>query len=227
MRKKAIFIHAAILKNSKERILQYLSIIKESKLMSYVNEINICFIGNEEIPIKMEDLHDYNAENKINLLKLSNDLHDYEIPTLQYLYQFCMNNPEYNILYLHTKNVGKEINQCIEDQIKYMLHFNVIKWKICEEILEKYSTCGVDLRNEPMLHYSGNFWWANASYISRLPSPKEFNNLEKYPNPLHSLRHNQEFWICYNNNHYSLWDCGINCYERHLHVYPEENYVFV
>ena len=51
-------------------------------------------------------------------------------------------------------------------------------------------------------------------------------NLNKYPNKLNSLRHNQEFWICYlKQNHYSLWDCGISVYERHLHEYKETNYV--
>ena len=91
-----------------------------------------------------------------------------------------------------------------------------------------HKTCGVDLRRDPTLHYSGNFWWSNASYIATLPEPCEFNNLQKYPNPLNSLRHNQEFWICYHKEsdyHYSLWDCGINCYERHLHRYPKTYYL--
>ena len=37
-------------------------------------------------------------------------------------------NEDFNILYLHTKNVGKEINHCIEDQIVYMLYFLIEKW---------------------------------------------------------------------------------------------------
>jgi hypothetical protein len=92
--------------------------------------------------------------------------------------------------------------------------------------LETNDTVGVDLRDYPTLHYSGNFWWANALYINTLPEPYVFNNLEQYPNPLHSLRHNQEFWICYHKDklHKSQWDCGINCYERHLHRYNPELY---
>jgi hypothetical protein len=107
-----------------------------------------------------------------------------------------------------------------------MLYFNVEKWKNCLNNLETNDTTAVDLREEPTLHYSGNFWWAKASYIVSLPEPILFSNLEKYPNPLNSQRHNQEFWICYNKNglHKSCWDCGINCYERHLHRYPKSNY---
>lgn len=49
--------------------------------------------------------------------------------------------------------------------------------------------------------------------------------LNKFPNPLNSERHNQEFWICYNkDNHYSLWESNIDCYERHLHRYSKERY---
>jgi hypothetical protein len=108
-----------------------------------------------------------------------------------------------------------------------MLYFNVTQWKICIEKLQTNSTCGVDLREMPTLHYSGNFWWAKSQYIATLPEPVLFNNLEKYPNPLQSLRHNQEFWICYdkNKNHVSLWDCGIDCYSRHLFRYPSSLYI--
>jgi len=225
MNKISIFIHAAILNKCKERIIQYIQIIQESKLINNIDKIYICFVGNENIPINNTDLINYNCN--IKLIKVSNNLHDYEIPTLEYLYNFCKNNLNYNVLYLHTKNVGKELNHCIEDQIKYMLFFNVLKWEECQKTLTNNNTCGVDLLIEPNMHYSGNFWWSKSSHISSLPSPLEFNNLEKFPNNLNSLRHNQEFWICYNkNNHYSLWNSNINCYERHLHLYPEEKYNF-
>jgi len=216
----AIFIHAAILDKCKERILQYLDIIKESELHSV---IYLCFVGSDKIPINETDISKYNQSNQIKIIKVSNNLTDYELPTLHFLYQFCNENPTYNVLYLHTKNVGKEINVCIEDQIEYMLYFLVTKWKMCLDALDSYDACGVDLRVQPTLHYSGNFWWSRATNIVSLPSPIEFNNLNKYPNPLNSIRHNQEFWICYNNRnkkYFSMWDCKINVYERHIHRYP-------
>jgi len=227
MSKNTIIIHAAILDKCKERVLQYLDIISNSHLMDNVDSIFICFIGNHEIPINENDISPFNYNNNIKIIKLSNNLLDYELPTLQFLYKFCTDNPMHNVLYLHTKNVGKNINLCIEDQIKYMLHFLITKWENCATKLLEYDTCGVDLRDEPTLHYSGNFWWSTATNIISLPSPVEFNDLNKYPNPLQSIRHNQEFWICYNKNkkHFALWDCGINVYERHLNIYPIELYV--
>jgi hypothetical protein len=225
--KNAIFIHAAILDKCKERVIQYLDIIKNSDLIENVRYIFICFVGEKQIPLNDDDISKYNKNNNIHLIKVSNNLADYEIPTLNYLYNFCSDNIDYNVLYIHTKNVGKEINHCIEDQIEYMLYFLVTKWKICMEELNNYHACSVDLKHSPELHYSGNFWWSTANNIRSLPSPIDFNNLEKYPNSLNSLRHNQEFWVCYNKNNkfISLWDCGINVYERHLHRYPKELYI--
>lgn len=213
-----IFIHAAILEYCKERVLQYLDVINKSNII--VTRIFICFIGPvDKIPIDSILLQKY--PQNIEICHLSPDLNNYELPTLCKLYDFSLSDPNSNVLYIHTKNVGKQINLCIEDQIKYMLYFNITKWENCMNVLEKYNTCGVDLRKEPVLHYSGNFWWAKTAYISTLPHPRNFNNLIKYPNPLNSIRHNQEFWVCYNdsNMHHSLWDCGINVYERHIHRY--------
>jgi len=224
--KTNIFIHAAILDKCKERLIQYIDSINKSGLLEKVENIFICFVGNNEIPIDESDLIPYNGYEKIKLVRTSDNLIDYELPTLQFMYEFCKTNINIDILYLHTKNVGKEINLCIEDQIEYMLYFNVIKWSECLNNLIEYDTCGVDLRDFPTLHYSGNFWWAKSSYLVSLPSPFEFNDLLSYPNPLNSIRHNQEFWICYDKTkkHFSMWNCGISCYERHLHRYPKDLY---
>jgi len=224
MKKNAIFIHTAILEGFNQRISQFIDIINLSGLYDNIDSIYICYIGEGNIQINEK----YKNLTNIKLIKVSEKLSDYELPTLQFLYNFCIENDDYNILYIHTKNIGKKINECIEDQIRYMLYFLVSKWTDCVNSLnnKNYDSCGVDLRREPTLHYSGNFWWAKSNYIKKLPQPIQFNNLNKYPNKLNSLRHNQEFWICYlKQNHYSLWDCGISVYERHLHEYKETNYV--
>ena len=227
MNKNAIFIHAAILDKCTERVLQYLNIIQTSLLLDNIDIIYICFIGNCPIPMCDIDILKYNYNNKINLIKISENLSDYEVPTLNFLYKFCLQNLNYNVLYLHTKNVGKVINYCIEDRIECLLYFLVSKWEICIKKLDTFSACGVDLRTEPTLHFSGNFWWSTAKNVSQLPSPIEFSNLHNYPNPLNSERHNQEFWICYNKNNtpISLWDTTINVFQMHLHRYPKDLYV--
>jgi hypothetical protein len=229
MSKNALFIHIAILEKWDEILLRYLDCIYSSGLIDNLKYIYLCFIGHDNIPIDIDRIARFNSNKNITILKVSNDLKDYELPTLSFLYDFCSSNKDFNVIYLHTKGVGKVLNQCIQDQVQYMLYFNITLWKTCLTRLLDYDTCGVDLRENPTLHYSGNFWWARSTYINTLPQPVNFNNLTKYPNPLNSLRHNQEFWICYDKKgrHLSLWDCGINCYERHLHLYPRDKYVLI
>lgn len=219
-----IFIHVALLDGWFEKVHKYILLIDSSGLFNIVNNIYLCFVGKDDIDISNFDDH---IRKKILVKRVSSKLTDFELPTQKLLYDFCSNNKNSYILYIHTKGVGKEKNLCIEDWIDYMLYFLINKHTVALENLSTNSTVGVDLRNEPTLHYSGNFWWAKSSYISTLPDPLLFNNLVKYPNPLNSVRHNQEFWICFIKDqdiHYSMWDCGINCYERHIHRYMPYNY---
>ena len=218
MKNNAIFIHCALLERWDIILKNFIDKIIISGLYENVEIIYINCIGNKNNFKTLEYLN----KEKIKILLNGIELNTFEISTQELLYDFSKKNHNYNILYLHTKGVGKEVNECIEDWVNYMSYFLINKWKTCINQLQLNNTIGVDLRSEPTLHYSGNFWWARADYISTLPSPTEF---KKYPNPLNSERHNQEFWICYlKKNHYCLWDCGINCYERHLHRYSISNY---
>jgi hypothetical protein len=224
--KLAVFIHAAILPRCEEILQRFLQRIKESGLYDAALNVYISFVGTDPFP---ENLVKRTTTEfpKITLLRSSNELKDYEVPTQQLLHSFCLENQDYNVLYLHTKNVGKESNPCVEDWVEYMSYFSIDQWRNATSFLENYKTSGVDLREQPTLHYSGNFWWARASHIASLPSPLEFRNLRKYPNPLNSERHNQEFWITYNTSykeHKGLWESGIDCYQRHLHLYPSHIY---
>ena len=204
-----IFFHIA-------KMGQYASIINDIlyklKSSNLYENAKMCFCYNGEDEIAIND-------NNIKVIKNTNMLAAGEFPTLERIRQFSKNHPNEKILYIHTKGVSTPENACINDWRDYMLYFTVEKWKDCIETLESYDTCGVDLRTEPSLHYSGNFWWANTNHIALLP--------EFFEMPLIlSERHKGEFWVCSKGQHHkSLWDCGINCYERHLHRYPKEKYV--
>ena len=121
-------------------------------------------------------------------------------------------NEKYGILYLHTKGVTTPDNLCIDDWRQYMTYFNVNQYQKCFDMLDEYDSCGVDLVSEPATHYSGNFWWANSSYIKQLPTIDEIK-FPKIP-PILSIRHNCEFWIGMGNGKLkSLWNSYINVYE--------------
>jgi hypothetical protein len=220
----AIFIHCALLSGCEARINSFVSLLSTSGLLSVADQVYICYVGDSPLPYVY--LNDTSHYEKINIIRISNTLKDYEVPTLKYLYNFSYSHPNYKLLYIHTKNVGKELNLCVEDWIYYMMYYLVEQWKVAVKALDEYDTYGVDLRTEPTLHYSGNFWWTRASHILTLPDPVEFSNIQKYPNPLNSPRHNQEFWICYQKhaNYFCIHDSGINCYQRHLHRYARTLY---
>lgn len=214
----AIFIHTANVEGAFQRLLQFASLLEKTNLLHIANKIFLSYVGPETSLF-------HTIHPSFTVVHASMHLDEYELPTQNLLWNYAKENLNSQILYLHTKGVGKEKNECIEDWIDYMLYFCVEKWKEARALLKNHDTTGVDLLQEPVKHYSGNFWWANASYIQSLPQPYEFANLQKYPNPLNSLRHNQEFWICFlKHSHACMWQSNINCYERHVHRYHRNLY---
>jgi hypothetical protein len=214
----AIFIHTANVDGALQRLLQFASLLEKTHLLHIANKIFISYVGAETSVF-------HTIHPSFTIVHASRHLEAYELPTQNLIWNYAKDHSNSQILYLHTKGVGKEKNECIEDWINYMLYFCVERWEEATHMLKDHDTTGVDLLQEPTMHYSGNFWWAKASYIQSLPQPYEFANLEKYPNPLNSLRHNQEFWICYSKKaHACMWQSNINCYERHLHRYHRNLY---
>ena len=130
-------------------------------------------------------------------------------------------NSDY-ILYLHTKGASKQHNENVIHWRHLMNYFNIEKVKNVFKLFEKteFNTYGVILKGH---FYSGNFWWANSSYIKQLPTIDEIK-FPKIP-PILSIRHNCEFWIGMGNGKLkSLWNSYINVYERHLHRYDTMEY---
>lgn len=77
------------------------------------------------------------------------------------------------ILYLHTKGASK-INDAnyskLEDWRHFMNYFNIEKCIDVFKIFQKsdFNTYGVHYISSNSPHYSGNFWWAKASYLKTI-----------------------------------------------------------
>ena len=211
-----IYFHIATIGKYQDIFDEIYSQIIESNLINQVGSINLCIVGQGDLMIQEND--------KIKIYQDS-DISSGEFFTLDLLKTFSDSvEKNHKILYLHTKGVTTPDNSCIEDWRKYMTFFNINQYEKCLYSLNQYDSCGVDLVNDPTLHYSGNIWWANSSYIKELPTINEI----KFPKtpPILSIRHNAEFWIGMGNgNLNSLWNSNINVYERHLHQYPKIKYV--
>lgn len=205
----SIFIHVAAINNYKDILYNFINKINNSTLIDKVSNIFICISG--EAYIK------FNLPNNY-IIKYNGTIDLFEFPTLELLKEYCINNPNDNVLYIHTKGVSTPDNQCINDWREYMSYFMIDKFEDCIKYINSYDTCGVDLREEPAPHYSGNFWWSKASHINTLP------NFKDMPTIL-TERHKAEFWVCSkSNNHKSLWESNIPSHERHLHLYNKEIY---
>lgn len=205
-----VFLHIAKMGQYQMICDEIFTYIKESSILND-SKLYLSIVGVGDIVIPLEHEVIYQNDN----VRVG------EFPILMKIREMSMNTEdECNVLYIHTKGASTPKNECINDWRRYMLYFNVIKYKDCIEKLKKYDTCGVDLRGEPVLHYSGNFWWSKYSHIRKLTTFKKMDVVL-------TERHKGEFWICdiIDGEFYSMHECGINQYERHLHRYEENEYI--
>jgi len=180
--KKYCFIHSCHLKEVGINILnELISNLINSNSIQYFEKIFVVNIGEK---IDQNDFH----HNKIKIINYSDDVNLFEIPTINLIRTFCEYNDNCEILYLHTKGVTCPNSKNVSDWKNMMTYFLVNKCTECFELLKKYDTVGCNYTEAPHKHYSGNFWWANSSYIKRLSKI-----------PCDSKRHDAEWWILSND----------------------------
>lgn len=210
--KNVMFIHAGNLIVDKngfpnsdrcQKILDEISsYILESKIYEDLEFINLELIGDPNIIFEV-------PKSKINFN--GGDVHQWEFPTLSKVIEYSKNNPEDNILYIHTKGssnyIGVPEYQWIEDVRNYHLYFNITRYKESLEYLKEYDCCGVELIEDPVKHYSQNFWWTKGKHVNTLVPPDKLD-------PVFDYRHNCEFWIC--SNPYSKYKSKFNLYNHYI-----------
>jgi hypothetical protein len=173
--------------------------------------------GNQEL---------FNIPN--NTKVVYNQNHKEETETLMSLRDFCKQNPDYKVLYFHTKGVSKE-SMNAESWRLMMECFVIDRWKECVEYLNDYDVVGSNLKvlgpttwsdgtqtweKAGTQHFVGNFWWTNASYVNTLND--EFLNSD--------FRLDREFWIgTGNGNMKSLYQP--EDHEPYTYFYREKDYV--
>lgn len=190
-------------------------IINTPFFITRCHELNVCVVGDGEIP-------EFVYQDKIKYHRIG-DYNSFEFPTLQLIEDTIQEGDK--ILYFNSLGVtGNSIYK--QSWRKYLSYFNIEKWEECIKALDNgYDTCGVDFRTDPIPHYSGNFWWANASYLKTLPKIQTLNKPDS-PRVL-TLRHNAEMYIGMNQNVKPrvLHQSNISQYSRHLYCYDQENYI--
>lgn len=202
-----IYIHVCCLGNWIEVLNYFIFCIRTSGLYDKVEEIRCCVLGDADKIIFVDP--------KIKLRKNSKDTTLYETFTINTLHEDCHIDPslqDANVLYMHTKGITKTGIIAVNHWVEYMCHFNILEHESCLKMLEHCDTIGVDLKQLPVLHYSGNFWWAKTGYIKTLEPC------------VHTTYNSPEFWIVEKMTgiHGSLWESGIS--NHYTCYYPAKLY---
>jgi len=200
-----VYIHICCINNWENIVQGLIDKIRESGLYDEVLEIRCGILGNPYPSGIFKD-------PKIRIIYQSMDISIGESITLNIMREQSREMPENaKILYLHSKGVRTNgQNPCITDWTNYMTYFVVECWRDCQIDLDLYDTAGVNLSQEVAWHYSGNFWWANAGYISTLDECSR----EPYLAP--------EMWVCSKTEKMGcIFYSHINHY---LERYPENLY---
>ena len=120
-------------------------------------------------------------ENDTNMLSgINSNTTITENVTMRDIYNDSLNE-DFQILYIHTKGITSVDNHLKRGNVdvfrnyyywRQFLNWGVIeRWPEACRLLERYDIVGVNYFNQPASHFSGNFWWANSSYIRTLPDP--------------------------------------------------------
>ena len=157
-----IYLHICCIHNWEEVFTKLLNDIKRSGLYDKIEKIRCAVLTEKGVSDELFQ------DPKIELLGVHRNLNLYEQATLHPLYEHAQQE-EFYVLYLHTKGVRhNNTNPCIIDWVNYLSYFNIEKHETCIQGLETHDTVGVNLQNDPCVHYSGNFWWSKSSHIRTL-----------------------------------------------------------
>jgi hypothetical protein len=210
------FLHIATMGVYQEIFDEMMAKIIESNILDKV-ELNVCIAGDGELIVK--DLKNVKV-HKVGRVD------EFEFVTHQFM-EDAINETDENIKVLYFSGLGVTGNTVFKKSWRaYLTYFVVTKFEECIKALDEgYDVCGADWRTNPVPHFSGNFWWANSTYLKTLPKIQTLNKPNS-PRVL-TLRHNAEMYIGMNPDVKPriLHQSNVSQYERHLQVYDAVNYI--
>lgn len=202
---------------------QQIMALYTSGLYNQIKTIYVCCNGNETLPFETPKIVQRHNNNFTN-----------ENDTLYSMWQFSNLNKTAKILYIHTKGISYQFHifrKNVDAWRLYLEFYTIHKWKDCLEKLNEYDIVGTEwtrsdtyvAKNQQINlsknagRYAGNFWWANAKYISELNPNYLYDysashkiegiDIEKKYNPSEEnksqiLRFNSELWLGTNSPKY-------------------------
>ena len=156
--KIAIFYHLYQTELSGLIYQQQMHRLRTSGLMDACEFIHIGTVGENEL---------FSLPEKAKVQKNERLTKD-EGETVESMYKFCKENPDYKVLFFHAKGASRQFVPQLHAWRLFLEYYVIDKWKECISYLDEYNVVGAKLRMKPYPHYSGNFWWANSDYLATL-----------------------------------------------------------
>lgn len=154
-------------------------------------------------------LFDLEMLNELNTERAVTENH-----TIRKIYKDCLDS-DHDVLYFHTKGITADLRYLRTGDFdtyrnyyfwRKHLNWGVLKtWQTASYLFERlnYGVVGANFQNIPVPHYSGAFWWAQASHIRTLPDPSTLDWWKALQASTDdawlktcSERHRDELWIC-------------------------------
>jgi len=88
--------------------------------------------------------------------------------SVESMYRFCKENPDYKVLFFHAKGASRQFVPQLHAWRMFLEYIVIDRWKECIDKLKEYDAEGAKLRLHRSSLFSGNFWWANADYVTTL-----------------------------------------------------------
>lgn len=157
--------HVAMMNDWVPLVMEQEARLIKSGLLAATGKVIVGIVGKDD-PTKWR-MSDELARKAV-IVRDSN-LRHYEHVTLGALQQEAKSGGNFKAWYVHTKGVsGNGKPACVRDWRRVMEHFVIDRFGECVVALDSCDACGINLRRSPP-HFSGNFWWANAGHLRRLP----------------------------------------------------------
>lgn len=193
--KIAVFYHVGQFGEWKRLYQEQINSLCVSGLYGACDFVHVGINGGDELPSTLPKMKIKYNENTI-----------LEADTLRAMWEFSNDNPNYRVMYFHTKGATQEgsVHRYNVDAWRHYLEYFIIhEWERNLDYLKSYDCSGTEWIHESGLvnqatgettwqdtgHYAGNYWWANASYVSKLDPDYLYDPLNGW------TRWRSELWV--------------------------------
>jgi hypothetical protein len=120
-------------------------------------------------------IEEYDPDKKCVLITSDENLYEkFAINNYKaYIETSLQSQPEgitpYYVYYFHSKAVTRDKYSVFDNRRKILNHYTLNLYRLNLELLEQYDAVGCSLTNQPLLHFSGNFWWTKSEHVAKLP----------------------------------------------------------